>query len=505
MSAGVVAVDIGTSAVRAAVVDAEGRVLAHERVVRGSGLGGDSFDAMELDRDVRAALAGVSGQASGRSSGRSAPAALAVAAHIGTVAVDADLRPVGPGSGWADSRGIPRLAALGADTVRRLLHAAGRPALTGGALAHLLEMEASRTARVHALLSPKDFVLARLTGRLTTDTISAAYTLASDVRRREWNLGLLARTGLDPALLPPQSEPSAVVGALTEEAARATGLPVGLPVVAGGPDGSVGIGLLLGENEDVIADIAGTTDVVGRLLPGSDDPPDGAVLNPSVLTGRFVAGGATGLTGGAVARWRSLVGTVEDEELAAVPPGAHGLTVVPSMTGARFPDWRPGSRGALLGQRPEHDAACLLRAAQEAAAFTVRQGIDRLDPSGGLPVALAGGSSRSAHVARLRADVLDRPLLVCAEPDVTLLGAAALALRGSGSDHGADALRARLLSTTRTVEPDPARAARYARLHARWQRLRDAADGAYEEYAAPDGEHTAQDPDGRGRSARTAT
>lgn len=467
----VVAVDVGTSAVRAVAMDGGGRIVAQRRIARTSGLGGDTFDAVALERDVRAALAGVSGGP--------APAALAIAAHIGTVTVDSGLRPVGPGGGWADTQGVARLAALGEATVQRLLHAAGRPALTGGALAHLLGMEPEPASRVHAALSPKDFLLARLTGSLTADTISAAYTLASDVRRRAWNLDVLAETGLDPALLPPQSEPTSVVGTLTDETAAATGLPAGLPVIAGGPDGSVGIGLLLGGADDIIADVAGTTDVIGRLLPGPDDVPEGAVLNPSVLPGRFVAGGATGLTGGAVARWRSLVGPVADEQLAAVPPGANGLTILPGMTGARFPTWRSGSRGAVLGQHPDHDAACLLRAAQEAAAFTVREAMDRLDPSGSLPVALAGGSSRSAHVARLRADILARPQLISPEPDVTLLGAAALAFLGAELDTDLDAVRARLLGAPRRVEPDPARAAHYERLHSRWRELRDATDAAY--------------------------
>ncbi|WHX16134.1 FGGY-family carbohydrate kinase [Streptomyces malaysiensis subsp. malaysiensis] len=471
MNAHVIAVDVGTSAVRAAVLDTAGRLLAHERVPRASGLGGDTFDADTLEQEVRAALRGVSGGP--------APVALAIAAHIGTVAVDAGLRPVGRSGGWADSRGIRQLTALGDAWAGRLLAAAGRPCLAGGALACLMDPEAVDAEEVHAVLSPKDFLVARLTGRLTADTISAAYTLASDVRRRAWNVDLLHEAKVDVTLLPPQSEPTSVVGELTQEAAAVTGLPTGLPVVSGGPDGSVGIGLLLGGSEDIIADVAGTTDVVGRLLRDPDALPDGAVLNPSVLPGRFVAGGATGLTGGAVAHWRSLVGTVEDERLAEVPPGADGLIILPSMTGARFPEWRPDARGAVLGQRPEHGAAHLLRAAQEAAAHTLRDAVDRLDPSGELPVAFAGGSSRSAQVAQLRADVLGRPLLLSPEPDVTLLGAAALALLGSGEIGDLDALRSCLIGTLRRVDPDEARAARYGELHTRWRTLKDTTDAAY--------------------------
>ncbi|MET7640893.1 FGGY-family carbohydrate kinase [Streptomyces sp. NPDC005438] len=468
MSAPVIAVDVGTSAVRAATVTSEGRLLDSHHIRRPAGVGGEYFDPDALHRDVVTALAGV---ADGP-----APAALAIAAHVGTVAVDTGLDPVDPGGGWSDPRGVRALHALDAATVTDLLAASGRPALSGGALAYLSQLDPDRAGRVHAVLSPKDFLVARLTGRLATDTVSAAYTLASEVRSRSWNGALLARLGLDAALFPPQYEPTSVVGSLTAEASAATGLPSGLPVVAGGPDGSVGIGLLLGSSEEAVADVAGTTDVMGRLLPRDAAVPEGAMLNPSVLPGRFVAGGATGLTGGAVSSWRALVGPVEDERLAEVPPGADGLTVVPAMTGARFPRWRPDTRGAVLGQRPEHTPAHLLRAAQEAAALTVQEGLDRLDPSGTLPVILAGGSARSATLAQLRADVLSRRLWVSPEPDVTLWGAAALALTGVG-EGAPDTLRSRLLGDLREVRPHPERSARYDRLRDHWRQVHDRVDG----------------------------
>lgn len=196
--------------------------------------------------------------------------------------------------------------------------------------------------------------------------------------------------------------------------------------------------------------------------------PAAAMINPALAGGHWIAGGATGMTGGAVAHWRSLVGAVEEAELAAVAPGASGLVVLPSLTGSRFPRWCASDRGGVLGQRPEHTAAHLLRAAQEGAAFTVREGLDLLDPAGALPVTLAGGTARSPLTAQLRADVTGRVTKVCTEPDVTLLGAAALALVGSGLAPGLDDARARLGCEFRTLEPDPVRAARYGELFQEW-------------------------------------
>jgi xylulokinase len=472
---GVVAVDVGTSAVRAALVTAEGTVAVSSRVERASAGGGEFFDAETLLKEVLSALAALT--VTDRPG--PLPAAIAISAHIGTVAVDANLRPVEDGGGWSDPRGLAELHAIDERLQAGLLRAAGRPALTGGALAYALALRRNRdlATRVRHLLSPKDFLIARLTGEIVTDTVDAAYTLVSDVTARAWNTAVVEALDLDPTWLPRQAEPSEIVGALSRTAARFCRLPAGTPVLAGGPDGSVGIGLLLGSNTAAIADVAGTTDVVGRLIGRGDPAPAQAMVNPALLAGRWVAGGASGMTGGAVARWRSLVGAIDDGELGRIPPGADGLLVLPTMTGSRFPRWRPADRGGVVGQRPEHSAAHLLRAAQEGAAFTVREGVDLLDSpdegAGRLPVVLAGGTARSLTTAQLRADVLHRTTLVCTEPDVTLLGAAALALVGSRLAHDLDDARARIACEFRQLDPNPERARRYDALFADWRCARE--------------------------------
>jgi sugar (pentulose or hexulose) kinase len=481
----VVAVDVGTSAVRAALVHAELGVLATTRVARSASVGGELFDPLALLADVDEAIGGLREAAArggdpagsgviGSGAGVLAPAALAISAHIGTVAVDASLAPVLPGGGWADPRGIDRLRALPTEQLDALLLACGRPAATGGAFALALELEASALGdRVAALLSPKDFLLAHLTGVIATDAVDAAYTGVSDVRARDWQLAAIEAAGVPAAWFPRQVAPDGVVGAVTVDASARCGLAAGTPVVAGGPDGSVGIGLLLGSSGHGIADVAGTTDVIGRLIDRPDDAPADAILNPALVADRWVAGGATGLSGGAVARWRGLVGAVDDVELAAVEPGCDGLRIVPTMSGERFPRWRPSGRGSVHGMGAQHGAAEILRAAQEGATFTVREGVDVLDPTRGLPLLFAGGSARSAHVAQLRADALGRVIRVAEDPDVTLLGAAALALVGSGIAGDLDDARDRLGLRFHDVHPDPAAAARYDDVYADWRRVRD--------------------------------
>jgi len=199
------------------------------------------------------------------------------------------------------------------------------------------------------------------------------------------------------------------------------------------------------------------------------------------------------MTGGAVARWRALTGAVTEEESARVPPGADGLVALPALTGSRFPHWQPADRGALLGLGPEHTAAHLLRAAQEGASFTVREAVDLLDPpthppaagTADLPVVLAGGTARSGSAVQMRADVLRRTVLVCEQPDVTLLGTAALALVGIGLAADLDDARHRLGCAFREVRPDPERAERYDDLYAAWLTARSEVGDLRRATAAP--------------------
>lgn len=467
----ILALDVGTSAVRAGLVTAEGTIIASSRVDRDGGVGGGLFDAEELYRCVLTALGDVARADGSRSA---VPRALALSAHIGTVPVDRSLRPIDHGGGWSDARGLDELQQQDEALLAALLHHAGRPRPTGGALAYALLAQHRKDLRdrLHAVLSPKDFLVARLTGLVATDTIDAAYTLASAVRHRAWNRTGLEQLGLDPAVFPPQAEPVSVIGELSPEAARQTGLPDGLPVVAGGPDGSVGIGVLLGDRRDRIADIAGTTDVLGRLIPDETHQPQGTMLNPAVPSGLFAAVGATGLTGGAVTHWRGLVGSVEAEEIMALPPGAHGLTVMTSLTGVRFPHWNPEARGAVLGQTAEHGPAHLLRAVHESVGFTVREAMDVLDPGGSLPVVLAGGVSRSRPALQLRADILNRPIMVQREPEVTLIGAAAIGFAATEVSAEYTAICSALLSPTDEILPQTQTAEDYAQLYDEWQETR---------------------------------
>ena len=451
---------------------------AESRANRGPGAG-ERFDAEQLWSLTCQCLRAVS-----RSLHHTPVAAVAVVGHVGTVFVDNAGDVVDDGRGWADMDGLDVLRnELGAtQREKEFLRVAGRPVLTGGGLAALVGLRQSAPddfARVASVLQPKDFLVLRLTGRCVTDHTSAAYSLASDVRRRAWSTDLLAALDLDPAQMPQQVPATAIVGSVSAAGGSATGIPAGTPVVAGGPDGSVGAALVNGRTCTCVADIAGTTDVVMRTVetPADSYLASGAVLNPAVLDGAWSIGGGTGSTGGTVGWWTSVLGlgsageAIEKlwPEMDSIGPGAGGVRVDPSMTGSRFPRWDATARGAVRGLAPGHGPAEIIRASLESAAYVVRDCVSRLVSDGeNVDIVLAGGVTKSAELAQLRADVLGRTLRVWSTPDVSLMGAVLLASMTTGSPDP-EQLSATLLGTCRRFEPDDRARACYDSLFEEWR------------------------------------
>ena len=478
----VCAVDVGTTAVRAAIIHPDGRIGTSARRERPSDLASIAFDPDQLWADVCAVLSDVTAYPNARHL-----VGVGVTAHVGAVMVDIQGQPVWEGLGWADTHGTDLLASAWA-SIPHALPTVGRPAVTGGGLAaaawlHDLQPRAYREVRW--LLSPKDWLVSRMTGAFVTDITSAAYTLALNVRQVKWASELCRAAGIDPEILPPIHPADNVVGTVTEEASMTTGLPAGLPVISGGPDGTVGMAALAHRDEPSILNIAGTTDVVVRATAGPPStPPPSAIINPYLTEGHYSCGGPTGMTGGAVPFLASLfkIGQISEDlaaKMDALAPGCDGLRVIPTFTGARFPRWLPGELGAITGLSTSHSAAHILRASQEGAAHVVRECADLLarnaETTTALPVILAGGVARSASLTQLRADVLGRTVFACPEPEVGLLGAAILTASGCGLYPRLEAAQAAMSPKLYKVLPDPYRARHYAELHSNWLTARDAA------------------------------
>ncbi|MET7284544.1 FGGY family carbohydrate kinase [Streptomyces sp. NPDC005573] len=443
-------IDLGTQGVRALLVTAGGTVAGSgsapllRDLREGKRHEQDPEEWWEAVRTAcRAALRGTGATVAG----------LAVCGTSGTVLLTGPGgRPTTPALMYDDGRAGAEAAAL---------RAAGLAVQDSWALpkAHWL------TAR-HGpgrLCHQPDLINARLTGHPVPADSSHALKTAYDVGRGRWP----GSAGLPEGTLPDVVRPGTLLGEVCPAAADATGIPAGTPVVAGMTDGcaaQIAAGAL---GEGAWNSVLGTTLVLKGAAAEPVRDPAGVVYNHRAPDGTWLPGGASSVGAGALAaRFPGADAAALDAAAAAFEPS--GAIAYPLVSpGERFPFHAPRATALLLGD-PVSDAdhwAALL----QGVAFTERLCLDYLHHLGAPfegPLALTGGAARSAYWNRLRADVLGRPVRVPGRTEPAL-GMAVLARHGTGAAPTLAAAARAMTSPGTTVDPRPARTARFAEPYAR--------------------------------------
>lgn len=493
-------IDVGTSAVKALVCDERGTIIA----TASAPLELDTPRAGWSEQDPRQWWEGTVTavrtivQCPGVHASSIRAIGLSGQMH-GLVLLGADVRGRCPAALrrailWNDQRCAPQCARFEALAGGRaaLVRACGNAALPGFTAPKVLwvrehEPEIFRGASV--VILPKDYVRLCLTGMVAQDVSDASGTMLLDASTRTWNLALLSKLDLDPALLPPVLESAAPAGTLTPQASAELGLSPGTLVAAGAGDnmaGAIGAGVV--EPGQCLATI-GTS---GVIYTHSQEPlADVAAADgtPSGRTHLFLAGdgdasrnGGYSITGctlsaGGSLQWLhdALFPDVSYDQLladaASVEPGAEGLLFLPYLTGERAPHPDPNARGAFVGLSLRHRRGHLVRAVIEGVTFTMAQ-ILAIQGSLGLNppvIRLGGGGARSALWRQMQADVYGKPVAMTNTEDGPALGAALLggvAARAWGSVP--EACRAVVRETLRI---EPAQPERYLAARAVFGRL----------------------------------
>ena len=486
----VVAFDVGTSGVKAVVVDASGAVLGSS--VRTYGLETPHPGWVEQRIDVILAALGEASREviDAVGIGRRDIAGVSLTAQMfSVVPVDGEGRALRPMLSWLDQRATTQAAALrrrGSDDGQ---YATFRAVLTAKDIVPrirwLADEEPAIAARTAWYLDCKEAVVAALTGSVAIDVAGASAFRLLDPTSGEWDPGRCAAAGVAPERLPPIVAATAVAGRIGEVAARLTGLPSGTPVFTGAGDVPAS---QLGAGATTIGDAhlsLGTAVYIGiTVAPGLEDP--AAMLGPLV----HVTPGEEILwleiaTGGAALSWltRQLSafgasGAVDhsatDRLVDAAADGMDGLVFAPWLTGERVPLFDDSARAAFVGLSIHHGPGHLIRAVMEGVACQIASAFEYGLAYGVRPAAMraVGGGSIGAAWTRIIADHLGQDLEIVAAPqDAAARGAAACALVGLGL--ATDLRTAVPVAIERTVSADDRmsgatsdRIATIARLHA---------------------------------------
>ncbi len=472
----VLTIDIGSSSVRAAIYDGNANrlpgleaQLGHELVT--SPDGGVVADAEHIASLVGEALDRVLAAAGDVAGDIAAVGMDTIASSV--LGVDGDGIPVTPIYTYADTQPIAEVAALKRELdVAEVYDRTGCPQHTSYIPARILWLRKTFPESSSRLSQWSDigaFLYRRWFGR----TVPMSYSMASwtgmlDRRRLDWDAGLMRHLSLTADDLPPLADHARGQRGLAPDYANRWPALADVPFylsIGDGAGANIGSGCVSAES---VALTVGTSGAMRMLVP------DVAPKIPEGLWGyrlgdsTLIGGSLT--DGGNVYAWaRETLKLPKDDAnvevmLQSLPPGAHGLTLLPLFSGERSPGWAADATAVISGLRMSTKPIHILQAALEAVAYRFDLIWRMLLPyvSYNCRIIASGGAlTGSPYWLQVMADVLGRTVTVCVEDEATSRGTAIVALASLGLWPKLDVVPAAL---GETFEPDPHRTELYRKL-----------------------------------------
>lgn len=460
MSTHLLGIDLGTSAVKAVLSTSDGAVVATAFAEYPIEQPQPELAEQKPDLWCRAASGAVREVLARAPHAQVAAIGLSGQMH-GTVLLDAAHQPLAPAVIWPDRRSVAQVKEIttlvGAE---RLYAITGSPVATGfqAATVRWFQQHAPELwQQVKMILLPKDYLRYRLTGVFATDPSDAAGALLLDETRRDWSDELLAQLGIRRDQLPPVQPSASVSGYLHAEAARALGLPVGIPVATGAADTACSVlGAGVVESEQLLLTISTGGQLVQPCETVRIDPHGRihtfcSALEPGEGRAGWYQMGAM-LAAGMALRWLRQQLFEEPEQIAydrmmalaaQEAPGAGGLLFLPYLVGERTPYMDPTARGVFFGLTLSHTRASLIRAVVEGVTLAAYNACSVLRELGAAPqqVVLAGGGARSRFWQQVVADVFGLPVQPLRTVEQSAVGACILAGAALGLHDAAAAAR----------------------------------------------------------------
>jgi gluconokinase len=477
----VIAIDIGSSSVRAALHDRHGRSL------RGSAVQVPYAWETGLDGSVRLAhqaLLGLVGQAldelvAGGSASREVVAVGVSCFFHSIIGMDGANRPMTPVLSWADTTSAAEAAELRGRLDGDQIHqSTGAPIHASYWPARVLRLRREWKG-IRRWAGFPELLADAMTGSRPMSRSMASGTGLLDRAAGWWFEELLGQLDIDPGDLPPLVADDEPIGRLSPNAARRWPSLAKASWFAAWGDGACGNVGLAATGPGKAALMVGTSGAL-RAVVADPAPPVPVGLFAYRLGEGAVVGGQLTEGGGTLAWASHLLGRSRrslERAAAGIPPDGHGLTVLPYAFGERGLGYHDDARAWLTGLNPRTDAAGIYRAILESIAFGFAAVDERVsEVLGGSPAIIAsGGALRSSPLLRqLLADSLGREIAVAPGFEASRRGAALLALRGAGVFDTLDGIAG---PESRKVMSDPLSSARYAAARARQRALYEAVIG----------------------------
>ncbi|MDK8099071.1 MAG: FGGY-family carbohydrate kinase [Winkia neuii] len=397
---------------------------------------------------------------------------------------DKEGRPLRKGILWLDGRATKQIRKYGSERIHEL---SGKPAgVTPGIykMAWLKEEEPEVLRQAYKVSDVHGYIAFRLTGQWVSSQAATDSLGLLDIQKRTYAEELLQIAGVSLEQMPELVEPSKPMGTLLGDLAAEWGIRE-VPIVAGLGDGqAAGIGAAAVSPEIGFLNLGTAVNAGVESSVYKFDPvfrthvsgiPGNYVFEVLQSSGSYLAGWFREALGDP-----KLLGEPDpklDAAAGEIPPGCEGLITLPYWNAVQSPYWDPVARGAVVGWRGTHSRAHMYRSILESIGFEMRLNLDSIEAGTGVKLKglrAMGGGTKSKIWRQIMADCTGLPITMCAESEISALGAAVLAMASTDAyeNHDVAVAAKNMASFGETVEPNK-------ELHERYQEIAEVQRSLY--------------------------
>ncbi len=491
------AIDLGTSAVKAGVFDETGRRVA---------LAIEEYELLTPAEDICELPANVYWEkflaawqrilADGKVDAKDITAIGFSSQGETFVPVDADGEPLRNAIVWLDNRSHTEAAAIeerfGRETVYKTT---GQPAVEpiwpATKYLWIKNNEPDVFAKTHKFLMAEDYLIYKLSGQYVSEFSVYSSSLVLDINTRELWGEMLDFIGVSADQFPKLQESGTVVGTVSAEAAAATGLSADTLVVTGAYDhaaGSIGAGVT---HSGVMSETTGSA--MAMCAPVDEvafDPEYRVPVHCHAISGNYFFS-PWGETAGMTLRWfrdKMCGGEMAQAEAAGrdafemlgemaagVPAGSEGLVMLPFLSGTGSPEFDSKAKGVFFGLTLKHGKGHFVRSIMEAVTYMIARNVEVMADLGVKldEIRALGGGAKSDLWCQIKADAMQATVAVVEESEQALKGAAILAGVGAGVFADLETASNDMVAIRKRYKPNPANAAVYAAGLAKYEKLYD--------------------------------
>jgi xylulokinase len=498
---GILVYDIGTTSVKSAVFDSEGKPRFSVSAPYKTEYPRPGWAEQDPAQFWEAAVAGTKKMFALPEAAGLSIEAIGLSGHMnGSLPVDGEGNPVYPELIHSDSRsGVQCEKILSQFGTEELYAVTGNRTDVHLSLPKMLwlkDQEPEAYKRTRWFLNSKDFLRLKLTGISgVSDYSDASLTGVFNVKERAWAWDLIDGLGFSRSCFPEVRSSIENGGKLSKEAAAALGLPSGIPVSVGGGDGSCatrGSGISV-QGEAYIS--FGSSAWISVLAPNPVFDPKKRMQNFFDLDGKNCNICGTVQSAGAAVDWvlGLLFGDAElpseeyrriEKELMSIPIGSGGVMFLPYLMGERTPHWDPAARGVFSGLSLSSGRENMIRSVYEGVSFALRE-VTEVYTDLAMKVTsmkLLGGGVRSVFWQKMICDILGMPVFIHPFPTHAIsLGAAMAAGVSTGMWRDLDEACRVVSAGAERIMPDPVKTEAYEPLFAKYKNMYSALKPVFNE------------------------